>query len=186
MVNTSESFEKKPKKTVTASFRIDEESLVTLQEEAERNRVSLNTLVNQILTFYVKADHFEQARLVKMSDIVFARVLNATPEDELMRISSERADEYAKVLIKVKYGEFNLTNILRYMYDLCQYWGWGTYSERHLERGRRLVTIEHRLGKKGSIWLSNIMKTLIETMGFRAEITSTEVAATIEIQNVGL
>lgn len=175
--------EKKAKKTVTASFRIDKESLETLQEEAEQNRVSLNTLVNQILTFYAKADHFEKTRLMKMSDILFSRILNAMPEEELVRISTERADEYARVLIKTKFGEFNLTNILRYIYDLCQYWGWGAYSERHLERGRRLVVIEHRLGRKGSIWLSNVMKTLLETRDIKSEIASTEFAVTIEILN---
>ncbi len=123
---------KKAKKTVTASFRIDEDPFLALQEEAHRNKISLNTLVNQVLTFYVKTDHNQPTRPVRVTDITLRRFLEAIPNDELARISKERAEEYAKILIKTRYGGFNLTNILRYECDLCQYWGWGTYSERQL------------------------------------------------------
>ncbi len=53
------------------------------------------------------------------------------------------------------------------------------------KRGRRLVTIEHSLGKKGSILVSNIMRTLLEMAGLKPEITETDVAITMEIPNVG-
>ena len=38
----------KSKKTVTRSFRINEESFMALEEDALRHNVSLNTLVDQL------------------------------------------------------------------------------------------------------------------------------------------
>jgi hypothetical protein len=175
---------KKAKRTVTASFRLDEESFLALQEEAERNKVSLNTLVNQALTFHVKTSRFGPTRPLRISDVLLRRFLDEIPDDDLMRISKERAEEYAKILIRTRYGGLNERNILRFAYDLCQYFGWGVYSERQLERGKLLVTIEHTLGKKYSTFTSNVMKTLLAMAGLKPEVAETDVAVTIEIPNV--
>ena len=176
---------KKARRTVTASFRVDEESFLALQEEAERNKVSLNTLVNQALTSHVKTGRFGPTRPMRISDILLRRFLDAIPDDELIRIATERAEEYAKTIIRNRYGGLDLSNILRFEYDLCQYFGWGVYNERPLERGRLLVTIEHTLGKKCSVYTGNVMKTLLEMAGLKPEITETDVAVTIEIPNAG-
>jgi len=176
--------EKKAKRTVTASFRIDEESLSALQEEASRNGVSLNTLVNQSLTAHAKTNRFGPTRPMRVSQTLFRRFFDAIPDDELIPIATERAGEYAKIVIKTRYGGLNLRNILRFEYDLCQYFGWGVYSERPLERGRLLVTIEHTLGKKYSMYTSHLVKTMLEMVGLRPEIAETDGAVIIEIPNV--
>ena len=47
------------KKTVTMTFRLDENSVQKLREESEYRQISLNTLVNQILRRFVEWDMYE-------------------------------------------------------------------------------------------------------------------------------
>ena len=47
------------KKTATMTFRIDENVLNVLQTESDRNQITLNSLVNQLLKRYVDWDMFE-------------------------------------------------------------------------------------------------------------------------------
>ena len=46
-------FSMQPKKTVTQSFRLDEEVLKKLSEEALKQRISLNNLVDHVLEDHV-------------------------------------------------------------------------------------------------------------------------------------
>ena len=47
-------------KTVAKSFRVNEKALAALQEEAARQSVSVNTLVNQLLLDYSEFGRFLQ------------------------------------------------------------------------------------------------------------------------------
>jgi hypothetical protein len=48
-----------PKKTAIMTFRIDENVLNVLRTESDRNQITLNSFVNQILKRYVDWDMFE-------------------------------------------------------------------------------------------------------------------------------
>jgi len=47
------------KKTVTMTFRLDEDLITTLRLESARQYISLNTMVNQIIQRYVEWDMYE-------------------------------------------------------------------------------------------------------------------------------
>lgn len=172
---------KKPKKTVTASFRVDEESFGALQEEAKRRMVSVNTLVNQLLMVYAKHDRFLSTRVLKFPDRIFRMLLDLIPEDEIERFMSQLGKDLGKGAVNTLYGEFNLTNILRLLENNCLYGEWGAYNERQLQGGKLMVKVEHNVGKKGSIMIGAYQKALLEEAGLKPKVTMTESAVIIEI-----
>ena len=61
-------------KTVPKSFRIDQSALIAIEDEASSQRVSANTLVNQILAQFAEFDRFaHKINTVKVSSAVFWR-----------------------------------------------------------------------------------------------------------------
>lgn len=73
-------------KTVAKSFRVNEKALVALQEEAKRQSISVNTLVNQLLLDYSEFGRFLQRfNALKMSRKTFEEILNVVPDDSLVK-----------------------------------------------------------------------------------------------------
>lgn len=68
-----------PEKTVTRSFRINESAFLTLQEEAKKRNISVNTLVNQLFLSYANFDqYFQRLGMLKMSEFQFTKILSSS------------------------------------------------------------------------------------------------------------
>jgi hypothetical protein len=50
--------------------------------------------------------------------------------------------------------------------------------------GKRMITLLHRLGPKGSIFFSNYAKALLAGLGYNPKITSSEHSVSIEISSL--
>ena len=65
-------------KTATGSFRLDEAALNVLQEDAKKQNVSVNTLLNQLLLTYANYDRpMKRFHMVKMPASTFRHILQA-------------------------------------------------------------------------------------------------------------
>lgn len=59
-----------PDKTVTRSFRINEDAFLALEEEAKKRNISLNTLVNQLFLSFANFDrYFQKFGMTKTSKV---------------------------------------------------------------------------------------------------------------------
>ena len=57
-------------KTATASFRLDDLALSAIQEDAKKQNVSVNTLLNQLVLTYANFDR-PMKRLAKTAEMIF-------------------------------------------------------------------------------------------------------------------
>ena len=76
-------------KSVTISFRISETAFKALQNDAKKNKTSLNTLANQLFMAYAEYDRFLQRfRIIKLSNPTFKRILNAATKEAIVQAGS--------------------------------------------------------------------------------------------------
>jgi len=85
---TNNSTTNRKKKTRGCSFRIDEEGVKILNEEADKQGISVNALMNKILWQYsVQIRHLERFRAVSITRTLFSKMLDCCTEDELEEIA---------------------------------------------------------------------------------------------------
>jgi len=73
----------KKRKTVGRSFRIDEEWLRVLNEEAERQGVSVNSLLNRLLQQYAYIRYMLRYGAITLTRKGFASLIECIPEDKV-------------------------------------------------------------------------------------------------------
>ena len=101
-----------PEKTVIRSFRINENAFLALEEEAKKRNISLNTLVNQLFLSCANFDrYFERLGFIKMSNVTFRKILESTPEKEIVDQARELARDSSRVIILARSGGMSLTGV---------------------------------------------------------------------------
>ena len=171
-----------PEKTVTRSFRINERAFLALEEEAKRRDISLNTLVNQLFMSYANFDrYFQRLGMIKISKVTFRKILNAAPANEIVEVAREVAQNSSTVIILAKYGTMSLTSVLEYLNNYADYSSFVERSEVVSPSGKRVITLIHSYGEKGSIFVKAYAKALFELIDMEPKLSSTENSVTIEV-----
>jgi hypothetical protein len=150
------------KKSTSITFRIDESSEQALRALANENRVSLNTLANQIFGRFVEFETFaEKFGTVRMSSDTFRRILDSMDEDQITDMAIRGGSQEAKEFILFKWKEVNLENIIEFIrmyFDLC---GYGRCDLKRTE-GKITISVHHDFQKKGSLYLKHFLESLIQ------------------------
>lgn len=171
-----------PEKTVTRSFRINESAFLALEEEAKKRNISLNTLVNQLFLSYANFDrYFQRLGMLKMSKVTFRKILKAAPDNEVVELASEVAQNSSRIIILARYGALSLTSVLDYLNNLADYAYFVERSEVVSPAGKRVITLIHSYGEKGSIFVKAYAKALFEQINMEPKLSSTENSVTIEV-----
>ncbi len=141
-------------KTVAKSFRVNEKALEALQEEAKRQSISVNTLVNQLLLDYSEFGRYlQRVNALKMSRKTLEEILNSVSDDSLVKAAQTAGKSAPVALIASKYGKITVSSVLAYIHDLSAYANLFEYYEKN-ENERWTVTLMHELGPKWSTFLS--------------------------------
>src|SRR5688500_20125763 len=77
------------RKTSTFTLRIDENIIKSLQKESELHDISLNTLINKILTRYIEWDSYApKVGMIPMAKPVIASLFSMMDEEEIVVLVS--------------------------------------------------------------------------------------------------
>jgi len=152
-------------KTVAKSFRVNEKALVALQEEAARQSVSVNTLVNQLLLDYSEFGRFlQRINALRLSRKTFGEILNMVSEDSLAKAGVAAGKSAPVALIASKWGKVNVNTVIEYIHDLSAYANLFEYYEKN-ENERWTITLMHELGPKWSAFLANYISEAFVAAG---------------------
>ena len=155
-------------KTIAKSLRINEEALGALQEEAARQNISVNTLVNQLLLDYAEFGRFVQrAKAVRLTRKTFEEILKIAPEDGLGKAGQEAGRSAPGAIITSKWGKMNVNNVINFIRDLSSYANLFEYYEKE-ENGHWTITLVHELGPKWSAFLSHYLSEAFASAGAQA------------------
>ena len=171
------------KKTSSISFRIDEEYEKVLRGIAEKNKISLNTLANQIFGNYVEFEIYaKKFGTLRMSTDTFRRMIKNMDDGELIEIATRCGSQEIKEFILFKWKEVNSKTVIAFInmyFDLC---GYGRCSLDETE-GKVAFSVHHDLQDKGSLFLKHLFQSLIRTtLNKDCEITTTSDTITVSFQ----
>lgn len=161
-------------KTVAKSFRVNEKALQALQEEAARQSISVNTLVNQLLLDYSEFGRFAQRlSAMRLSRGTLSEILKAIPEDGVGKAGQAAGKNAPVALVASKWGKINVSTLIEYVHDLSAYANLFEYSEKN-ENERWTITLMHELGQKWSTFLSNYLGEAFSAAGVQPKIRTSE------------
>lgn len=151
------------KKTKTISFRLYEDLINDLKREANARRVSVNTLVSQILTRYTEwGRHCSKFGFIPIA----TPFIKAMKDVDLANVASKEAKPIMKdmvLFIEGKYDKESLINVI-------EAWLGSTMPHKHeVINDRHEFTIQHSLGYAWSLYLKNILEELFYDAGEKVE-----------------
>jgi len=169
-------------RTVTRSFRISELSLKALQEEAQTQNISVNTLVNQIILSYTNFDKYaKKFNFIRLSSLALRYILEAIPDEAVIRASYNAGKEVSEPFILAKHGTLNLETVLEYLRSLSIYANLFEYNEVDKDE-KKVITLMHTLGGKGSLFIAHFIQPIFERIGINAYFSLSDHAVVIEIK----
>ncbi|HVP22456.1 MAG TPA: hypothetical protein VMS77_00935 [Conexivisphaerales archaeon] len=172
-------------KTVTRSFRISEAAFDALTEDAARERVSVNTLVNQLFMSYADYDRFfRKLGIIRMSSATFGHLLEMASEEEVAKAGFESGSDIPETIMLAKEGKATLAVAVRFMETLSAYSGMFD-GNMVVAEGKTTVTLMHNFGPKGSLFFRSYCEALFKSVGVRPNIISAEHSITVELPTAG-
>jgi hypothetical protein len=168
-------------KTVPKSFRIDESALIATEREAQAQRVSANTLVNQILNQFAEFDRFaNKIGTVKVSSFIFRGILQAAEVDKVIEVARSAGSSLPQALVTAKSGKVDFNSLLDHLRSLATYAHLYEYNESSDPRAL-VCTLLHEFGLNWSIFLVHYVTSMFEQLGIAPKIEMSDRSVIITI-----
>jgi len=159
-----ENFASQKRKTENRSFRIDSGTLKGLEDEAARKKVSVNTLVNQLLADYIEVGrHRKRLGTVSLSVSAFEHVLAAASDEDITRAGRVSGHSVPKAYALSKWGVESVPNVLNFIRENASVTSLYDYSES--PSSPKTITLTHSFGKKWSLYLSSFFIAAFDDAG---------------------
>jgi hypothetical protein len=153
----------KKKKTVLRTVRLNQELDSILRDDAELHDLTVNGLINRIMTKYVEWDrHAERFGFVSFARQTFKSILEEVDECKVEQIATKTASPILKAVTLFWFKELNAETLLKTISNYCKYSGLGV-SEIEVDGAQCTMTFHHDLGRKYSIYLKNAISQFVKT-----------------------
>jgi len=164
----------KLKRSTTLTLRLDQGILDIVREEAERQGISINVLVNKELRKYSEWGRFaERYGMTEISKNGLRRLLFAIPEEKLRELAAQAGKEAPRDLILFIWGEVTLENAIKLLHAYAEYHRMGDL-ERHDEDGKIRFVLHHDMGPRRSTYLEAFFGAMFEDLfNYRPKFNST-------------
>jgi hypothetical protein len=154
------------RKTETIAFRLESSLIAKLRREAEHKEISLNTLVSHIFKQHVDwHSNAAKAGFLTVRRGLIIELLKNSTEEQLHQIAEYIAKKETRDFVLMLRNEYNITSAL----DVVETWiRIAGYPYRHdVQYSRHSYTIQHDMGKKWSLYLSEQYEFLFEDFGLK-------------------
>ena len=163
--------EKPRKKTESITFRLETDILDNLRQEAKRKDVSVNTLVSQIAKQHTNwHSNAAQAGFISVRKPLIIKLLESQNDEQIKLLARNVAHSSNKDFVLMLRRRYNIHSAL----DMIEGWIHASgYSYNHnledLDYSNRLHSfiVQHNMGMKWSLYLSELYKTVFEEFGIR-------------------
>lgn len=171
----------KKSRTVPKSFRIDESALQAVEAEAVTQRVSPNTLVNQILKQFAEFDRFaRKINTVKVSGAVFRGVLSAGDVEKIIEAAKQAGSSIPLAFATAKNGKVDRDSLTDHILSLATYAHLCEVSETSGSNGY-VVTLTHEFGLNWSIFLVHYITAMFAHIGASPKLEMTDTSVTFTL-----
>ena len=172
------------RKTVGRSFRIAEEWLDVLNEEAERQGISVNALLNRLLQQYAYIRYMLRYGAITVTSKGFSAILESCPEDKVRENGRNAGSSIARdVLLTMGVTPSYSFVILLVKKILSEFAGWFE-CDHHVKRDKEILHFRHRLGIMWSVYLEAAASEMFSSvLGKKVTTEISDSSVTITIPN---
>jgi hypothetical protein len=168
-------------KTVTATFRIEEDAFRGLKEDAKKQNISVNTLVNQLFLGYSHYDRLmKRFQVMKLPAMIFKTILDGSTDEAVIAAAKSAGESIAKTFVITKFGSYTLENVLEGFRTSASYINAFEYSE-FLAPGKITITLTHNLGRKGTLFLKEWVQFQFGLLHRTLKFMTDDVSVTFEL-----
>ena len=122
-------YEQKKGENYFENYRIPMKSNQILQNDAKTKRVSINSLISNLLSKYVEWDRYsERFGRVMLRPQTLKLIINAIDEIKIGESGSEIGNKIPMEFLLFWFKEVNLNSFLEYLSLLCRYGGFAHYE----------------------------------------------------------
>ena len=170
-----------PGKTVTSTFRLDEKAFKAIQDDAKKQNISVNTLVNQLVLSYANYDRvMRRLQMMKIPASTFKAILDGATDEAIVEAARDAGKGVGKTFVVSMSGSFTLENVLDGFRNSANYINAFEYSEfPHADR--ITITLTHTFGKKGTLFIEAWIKSMFEELHLQPKFLPAEDAVIFEI-----
>ena len=175
------------RKTVGRSFRIAEEWLDVLNEEAEKQGVSVNSLMNRLLQQYAYLRYMLRYGAITLTRKGFSGILECCPDDKIRENGINAGSEITRELLLTMGVSPNYSFVIGLVKKLLsEFAGWFE-CDHHIRRDKEILHLRHDLGMKWSIYLAGVASGTFNSIlkkEIDIQLSDSSVTITIDKQTV--
>ncbi|AIF82443.1 hypothetical protein NTE_00361 [Candidatus Nitrososphaera evergladensis SR1] len=167
--------------STSVTFRVLNKKLESLRTLAEDSKMSLNTLVNNIIDSYLEWEFLApKVGFVPMQKSVLKDLFDRVSEEEIKEIATRAADNFENELIML-YGKVDLESVISFTKNRVKKSGFTLREFDSGEKGARKLVMHHDVGHNWSVFSMTYIERLINNVGYKTKIQATDNTLTIEI-----
>jgi hypothetical protein len=155
------------KKTITRTFRIKDDWDLILHEEAKRQNISVNVLIDKILRRYAFFGRYaDRIDILNLPNRTFKEIIQFVPDDRLAKEgekfgSLDAVDFFNSLGYPRNYDTF--------IYLITEHFGSPKFARwfqcfYHPLETQDLFHLQHNLGRKWSVFVGNYLRTILKTI----------------------
>ncbi len=168
-------------KNSVITFRVPEELLESVRKEASEQKVSLNAVVNQILTRHYEWDAFAQKYgFVSFPPEYYKDILDIVDEDGLSRKALESGPQSRDYLL-LRWKKADIETMLEAFRISSKYSGLGNL-EMKKEGSKFQLYFHHGFGRKHSLYVKGLLESAIIAAGSTPTSEMTANSVIVEFQ----
>lgn len=158
-------------RTENVSFRMDRDSLDELKKHAEDGQVSLGTLLNQIISGYMKWDAYAtKAGYITIEKSVLRTLVDNMAAEDLTKLAASTTKSLKDILLLTRgRGNVGLEAILAVVENNARRSGFEYRAFNDKGFGRKII-IQHDMGEKWSSFYKERVQGMIKHSGHSAKI----------------
>jgi hypothetical protein len=143
-----------------------QEAYKAMEEGAAKEKVSLNTFVNQLFLNYAEFDRFvNKVHPLDLPGPLLRLILDAVPQEKIMTVAKSWASNVlSRQQVLEMTGSFSREGVIQTMKMIANHARF-EYSDVIDHDGKRTFTIIHHLGRNYSLFGAIFMETILDSLG---------------------
>ncbi len=166
---------------VTRTIRLDGDTDKALSTLAEKERVSVNFLVNRALRKFIEWDVYaEKFGFLSVPASLITKMMSYLTEDEAKEMGRWAGQNLMKDFLTFWFKEVSITTLVKGFPSLESKYGKSFEYEEHVDGGKWTIILKHGRGIKWSIYYEEILRSVFDSLlkkEVRTEKTEDQVVA---------
>jgi hypothetical protein len=174
----------KRKKQKTVTFRIDDDIIDKLYDEADTNAISLNSLVNSILRRHMDWGRYEKkSNIISIVSVVIKEAFGYLNKDQVIGLAKGEAKDAVYNTILFMYGKVDFESVIFWFKEKMKN-SVGISDKIDVNNGNRIIIFRHDLGEKWSLYNKVLLESIchdILSIPIKVEITISTIKIDIKV-----